>query len=65
MNSLDDKPQVKTLFIFAFAFTALFLLIMATQVQMPMRVIFIALAFSDLIFLGIILLGNKLPGGRK
>lgn len=63
--NFDDNPQAKTLFTFAFAFAALFLLIMATQVQMPMRAILIALAFSDLIFLGIVLLGNKIPGGPK
>lgn len=65
MNSFDGNPQAKALFTFVFAFAALFLLIMASQVQMPMRAILIALAFSDLIFLGIVLLGNKIPGGRK
>lgn len=65
MNPFHDNPQAKTMFTFAFAFTALFLLVIATQVQMPMRAVLLALAISDLIFLGIILLGNKFPGGRK
>lgn len=61
----DENPQARIVFTFGFAAAALMLLIFASMVEMPLQAIFIALAISDIIFLGIVLLGHKIPGARK
>ena len=65
LKIFDENPQAKIVFTFGFAVAALVLLIFASMVDMPLRAILIAVAISDLIFLGIVLLGDKLPGGRR
>lgn len=65
MKIFDENPQAKIVFTFGFAVAALFLLIFASMVDMPLRAILIAVAFSDIIFLAIVLLGDKLPGGKR
>lgn len=60
----DENPQARIVFTFGFAVAALLMIIFAAMVDMPLRAILIALALSDIIFLAIILLGDKLPGKR-
>lgn len=64
MKIFEENPQAKVVFTFGFAVAALLMLIFATMVDMPLRAILIAVAISDIIFLLIVLLGDKLPGGK-
>lgn len=65
MNKPNENPTSRTILIFAFAAAALLLLIFATMVDMPLRALLIAIAVSDIIFLGLATLGKKLPGGKQ
>lgn len=65
MKAFDNNPQGKLIFTFAFAVTALIMLILAALAEMPFTAIFIAIAVSDLIMLGLVLLGDRLPNKRK
>lgn len=65
MQDPKENTPARIIFTFGFALAILFLLVMAFQVDMPMRVILLALAVSNAIFLGLALLGNKLPNRRK
>ena len=65
MKAFNNNPQGKLVFTFAFAVTALVMLIMASIVEMPLSAIFIAIAVSDIIMLGIVLFGERLPFGKK
>lgn len=64
MSDTGNSPQNQTVLVFVTAFLALLFLILATQVGMPLRAIFVAVAVSDIIFLLVMLLGDKLPGKR-
>ncbi len=61
MKIFEGNQAARIVFTFGFAVAALMLLIFAFMVDMPMRVILIAIAVSNIIFLGIALLGDKLP----
>lgn len=65
MKNSDTNSTSRTVLIFGFAAAALFLLIFATMVEMPLRALLIAIAVSDMIFLLVATLGDKLPGGKK
>ena len=65
MKIFEENPQARIVFIFGFAVAALLMLIFASMVDMPLRAILIAVAFSDILFLLLILLGDKMPGMRK
>lgn len=65
MNQPNENSTSRIVLIFGLAVAALFMFIMASMVDMPLRAILIALAVSDVIFLGIVTLGNKLPGGKQ
>ena len=57
--------QVRTILIFSCTILALALLIGATQVEMPLQAILIAMAFSEILFVILIFLGKILPDKRK
>lgn len=61
----EPNSQVKTILIFACAVVALGLLVAATQVEMPLQAILIAVAFSEITFMILIALGKILPNKRK
>ncbi len=65
MQNPNSSPTAKTLITFATATMALVLLVLATQVEMPLRAILIAIAFSDIIFLILVQLGHILPSRRR
>lgn len=65
MQNPDDNSLPRIIFSFGFALAILLLLIFAFQVDMPVRVILLALAFSNAIFLGVALLGPKIKGRKK
>ncbi len=65
MQDPESTSTAKTMITFAVAAVALVLLILATQVEMPLRAILIAIAFSDIIFLILMQLGHILPGRRR
>lgn len=65
MKIFEGNPQIRLIFIFGFAVAALLMLIFASMVDMPLRAILIAVAFSNIIFLGLITLGDKLPKKRQ
>lgn len=65
MQNQEMNPQAKTFITFTVALVALVMLILATQVEMPTRAIFVAIAFSDIIFLILLLLGKILPTRRQ
>lgn len=65
MKIFDDNPAARIVFIFGFAAAALFLLIFSTMVEMPMRALLIAIAVSNIIFLLVALLGDKLPNQKR
>ena len=64
MQNPDSTSTAKTMITFATGAMALVLLILATQVEMPLRAILVAIAFSDIIFLILVQLGHILPGRR-
>ena len=64
MQNPDSNSSAKTMITFATGAMALVLLILATQVEMPLRAILVAIAFSDIIFLILVQLGHILPGRR-
>lgn len=64
MQNPDSTSTAKTMMTFATGAVALVLLILATQVEMPLQAILIAIAFSDIIFLILVQLGHILPGRR-
>ena len=64
MQNPNSSSSGKTAITFAIAVMALVMLILATQVEMPLRAILIAVAFSDIIFLILLQLGHILPGRR-
>lgn len=57
--------QTRTLLTFSGIVIALALLIGATQVEMPLQAILIAVAFSEIIFVILIFLGKILPDKRR
>lgn len=63
--NFDENRTGRIVFTFGFAVAALLLLIFAFMVDMPMRAILIAVAVSNIIFLVIALLGDKLPNKRS
>ena len=64
MQNPDSNSSARTMITFATGAMALVLLILATQVEMPLRAILVAIAFSDIIFLILVQLGHILPGRR-
>ena len=65
MQDPESTSTAKTMITFATAAVALVMLILATQVEMPLRAILIAIAFSDIIFLILVQLGHILPNRRR
>lgn len=61
----DNNQAGRIVFTFGFAIAAFFLLVFAFMVDMPMRAILIAVAVSNIIFLLVALLGDKLPFNRR
>lgn len=64
MNQPNENSNSRTILIFSLAAMALLMFIIASQVEMPLRALLIAIGVSDVIFLAIATIGKKLPGGR-
>lgn len=58
-------PSVNPLVKFALGVAVLVMLAIATQVEMPLRAIMVAVAFSTLIFLLILQFGPSIPDKRQ
>lgn len=65
MQNPKSSSTAKTVTTFALGAMALVMLILATQVEMPLRAILIAIAFSAVIFLILLQLGHILPSRRR
>ena len=61
----EPNSQARTLILFSCAVVALALLVAATQVEMPLQAILIAVAFSEIIFMILVSLGKILPDTRR
>lgn len=64
MKIFDDNPVGRIVFMFGFAIAALLMIIFASMVEMPLRAILIAVAVSNIIFLGVVIYGSRFPGNK-
>lgn len=65
MDNREPNSSSRFILVIALAAAALAMLVLATQVEMPLRAILMAIAFSDIIFIILLQLGHILPGGKR
>lgn len=61
----QNTPGTNPILIFALAAAALAMFILAALVDMPLRAILVAVGFSEVIFLILLMAGKILPGNRR
>lgn len=62
---MGDENQTRIILTFAMGFLALLMFVLASQAEMPVQAILIAIGISNAIFLLLLLAGKVIPGNRK